>query len=216
MGLMELATLNANAGKLDEALEAASQALPLYKALDDVMGQAAANDMIGGVEDAKVVMEKEEEQRKEVPSLMAQLKRSLDNLNSEDFKQAWAQFSVHPSVTDEDVEKVFGPAMERDREGTTAFLEENEPEGEGSFRKFPATNPDMPKKFSKMLDRRLMYLIMRYGGMGYGPNLRQCRTVWSANPGKRKSAQGLATLKLKESHEDWEEFAGWHAGILDC
>merc|ERR1711904_679732 len=27
---------------------------------------------------------------------------------------------------------------------------------------------------------------------------------------------GVSTQTLKDDHDDWEESAGWHAGLLDC
>merc|ERR1712232_969795 len=68
---------------------------------------------------------------------------------------------------------------------------------------------------SQHFDRRYIYFLFRMGGMGYGPGFRLLRTVYrkgDAGP----NATGHTTLSIKEDHDEWEEFTGYHAGIYDC
>merc|ERR1719203_1642789 len=60
--------------------------------------------------------------------------------------------------------------------------------------------------------------------MGYGPGFRLMKTSFRKGPpatGELGAVDGLkacgmASLTIKEDHDDWEEYCTYHAGIYDC
>lgn len=216
--LVELAKLYARLGQLEQSKDAAEEALPIFKDAGNSQGEVAALEILGAAEHAKAELQAEQEAQDEKKKLLDAVKTALVNREAEDFKEALTAVYKSEYITEEDITSALMPVFERDPAGATEFWEENHPE---EF-ELPAKYTDMQDyaaeasfQSANVFDRRGLYLGFRYGGMGYGPGFRLLKTAHRKGP-PGYWAHGHSTLTLKDDHADWEEYAGWHAGILDC
>merc|ERR550525_67813 len=111
------------------------------------------------------------------------------------------------------------PVFERDPEDTAEFWDANQPENWPLPSK-PELNPDDQAEnghfaVARNFDRRWLYFSFRVGAMGYGPGFRLLKQSYRKGP-PSYWAHGHSTLRLKDDHDDWEEYSGFHAGIMDC
>jgi len=216
--LVELASVYAQLGQLDLSKDAAAEALPLFKDAGNTAGEVRALELMGAVEDAKVALQQEKEWQEDKRKLLEAVKTALVNREAADFKEALTAVYKNGYIEAEDLEVTLTPVFERDPAGATEFWEENHPEEFPLPKQFLDAEDfgaETSFKFLKTFDRRQLYLGMRFGGMGYGPAFRLLKTAHRKGP-QGYWAHGHSTLTLKDDHADWEEKAGWHAGILDC
>mmetsp|Transcript_67147 Transcript_67147/g.151780 ORF Transcript_67147/g.151780 Transcript_67147/m.151780 type:complete len:553 (-) Transcript_67147:167-1825(-) len=212
----EISQLYTKVGQPDQGKESAEMAVKLLRGVQDVEGEAYALEMLGGAEDAKAIMEQEMEVQKDVKEMVKKLRDALETRDGPAFKAALDKAYSSEMVEMDQVESALLPLIEKDPQGAREFWEANHPENWPVPKEELTGDYDIDTKFAKAksYDRRAMYIIFRYGMMGYGPSFRCLRQSYKKGQGFH--AHGQSTLMLKDDHEDWEEYTAWHAGLLDC
>lgn len=224
--MLQIARLAADLGRLDESENLAAECSTFYKDLGDQMGQAATKELLGALADAKSVLARQAASVKEVPDLVRAMSETIASKDGPAFTIAMEALYANESVSQNDIDRALGPLIEKDPEGVQRFMEDNQPGGlEPDKQTFspkpPKGNMDdvffRPHQFGYANDRRYLYLSMRFGGMGYGPNLRQLKTAYTFTPGKWNLNSGATTQKTMENSAEWEGRSNFlSAGLLDC
>mmetsp|Transcript_24071 Transcript_24071/g.69476 ORF Transcript_24071/g.69476 Transcript_24071/m.69476 type:complete len:439 (-) Transcript_24071:138-1454(-) len=217
LALCEMGKLYLEMGQLDQALQAAGEALPIFNAAGETDCGVMAMEVIGAAEDAKASLAREREVQEEAKQLIAAVKDALEKRDVAAFKEALDQTYSSESVSMEDLKQALTPLFERDPEGTTEFWEANHPENFPLPPKKEMTDMMTDAEFlnAKSYDRRYLYFIFRVGMMGYGPGFRLLKQAYRKGD-RGPFSHGQSCLRLKDEHDEWEEYAGFHAGILDC
>lgn len=222
--MIEISRLHTNMGDLDDAEQAANDSLTMYKKLHDAHGQNLATDMLGAAEDAKHVVETEDERVETIKEKIADLRRAIENRDETAFKAGMEAVFSDGKVTEADIDKLLEPLMKGDPEGTMEFLRENvEPEAtsaSGLNRLCEDGAVDDSKRFAYgiQIDRRMAYFFFRVGMMGYGPGFRllKCLVGMDDKTGRPSGRFGISTLTYKDDMDEWEMTTGYHPGLFDC
>merc|ERR1719264_1836946 len=202
--LCEISRLYTEMAQMEQAKETAQEAVQLFNTLHDPEGGAYALEMLGSAEDAKTQMEKEMELQAEVKEMVKNLKEALEARDGPAFKAVLDKCYASEAVAMELVENALLPLIEKDPEGAREFWEANHPENWPLPKEERTGDYDIDCKFKngKSFDRRYLYLMFRYGMMGYGPSFRSLK--FSIRKGAGYWAHGHTALTLKDDHEDWE------------
>mmetsp|Transcript_74906 Transcript_74906/g.173654 ORF Transcript_74906/g.173654 Transcript_74906/m.173654 type:complete len:526 (-) Transcript_74906:108-1685(-) len=215
----EVAKLYLELGQYDQCKELAEEALPLFKELGYVtQGEVTALELIGAAEDAKAKLQLEKDRQDQVDDMMSKLKSALINKDGPKFKEILDKVYSSEFVSTEDVKNTLMPVFERDPEETQNFWDANQPEAWPLPKQMDVDEDQATAgmfESSRSFDRRYLYFLFRVGAMGYGPGFRLLKTCFRKGPASYWS-HGHSTLKLKDDHDDWEEYSGFHAGVLDC
>mmetsp|Transcript_85481 Transcript_85481/g.151211 ORF Transcript_85481/g.151211 Transcript_85481/m.151211 type:complete len:557 (+) Transcript_85481:72-1742(+) len=209
-GLQQVAMLNLHLGSARLASELAERALPLFRRLGDMIGEATVLEIIAQAMKFAAQFEDEAAKEREALEIIEALKRSLESRNAKDFKDLLQICYENEYVMTQDVEEVLGPVIAEDPEGVYDFVQRNQPE------KYRIDEADRPEREAAQFDRRLLYYMFRWGAMGYGPGFRLLKTAHRVGTDLHGNCVGVGTLNLMDDCPDWEEKAQWHPGILDC
>lgn len=218
--MIEVAKLHAAVGEGEKASELAEEAVRLCRECGDWMGLAAATEVIGAVEDSAATLALQEEQNEEKKILLNKLASAFEMRNAPEFKDVLDRIYSSNNISIEEFQDAIAPVMEKDPEGAQVWAESNHPdsyplEQESEERDVDMLGKNLDSKVATQFDRRFCYFAFRWGGMGYGPGFRLLKTAFRKGP-QGWTAHGHGTLTIKDDHDDWEEYTGYHPGIYDC
>merc|ERR1711974_313180 len=106
-----------------------------------------------------------------------------------------------------DINKALAPIFEKDFEGTKKFVSDY----------MEVSELKDPGEYCKHVERTLIYLGFRFGGLGYGPKFRAQRQSFARRvPNLEGPVQAMAALMIGSVGEEWEEELKLHPGVMDC
>lgn len=200
--LLAVANLQRTAGRPANAQEAAEQAIAAARRTGDRASEDQAKRFLSDLH-----VERGNAQaapnRAEALEALAELSAAVEGRQADAFKAALARLEALSGFTEEDVQEVLLPALERDRQSATSFLR---------LVGFDASGG--PQSIAKEFFRGELYLGFRATGLSYGPRFRLCRPNRITRPGAR-TYEACAVLQVWDEQEDWIDKLCFHPGIID-
>lgn len=208
--LRQIAELQLAMGLHPEAEHSAKSAAALSQDLGDRKSEERALFILDNVCVAKGVPD-EAPHRAEALSLLREMARTLEARNAVDFKDVVKRFNNVGGTTQEDIDEIFSPVVEMDKEGAQRFIQTHN--GGALFQ----DNGRDDKLASggamviKYVEHKLFYAGFRVGGLGYGPKFRCVKAGVSFKTG----GEALSVMRTSSESETWEQELLFHPGILD-
>lgn len=205
--LKTLAELQFQASQHGEAESLVKSALTIFRDLNDATGEQGCLFVLDHVCVAKGEPD-EAPHRAEALSVLRQLAQALEERNGPEFAELDKQFKSIGGYTQDDVQEIFLPAVEKDQAGARSFIKKytgNDP------MVAPEGGVQQKGTLIKTVEHKIFYASFRYGGLGYGPKFR-CVKMPVARPGQ---GEAFAVMRVSSESETWEQELLMHPGILD-
>lgn len=224
--LLKLAEVRNEMQLYQEALSCAQEAQTIFQELGDLSGEADAMKSLSYIYTAKREAHKSPHRQKAL-DLLSQFATSVGKKDVEGFQKALTQMRLYQGVDGQDVAASLGSLME-DPETYKWYVEASADYFQVSFEEAESMvgrAPLNPMQRATAFDSRGfagggVYLMFRFGAMGYGPSFRPIQQGYRQGH-KSEAEQGdpptaLAVLR-DETVEEWERVAllQAHAGVLD-
>lgn len=224
--LLKLAEVRNEMQLYQEALSCAQEAQTIFQELGDLSGEADAMKSLSYIYTAKREAHKSPHRQKAL-DLLSQFATSVSKKDVEGFQKALTQMRLYQGVDGQDVAASLGSLME-DPETYKWYVEASADYFQVSFEEAESMvgrAPLNPMQRATAFDSRGfagggVYLMFRFGAMGYGPSFRPIQQGYRQGH-KSEAEQGdpptaLAVLR-DETVEEWERVAllQAHAGVLD-
>lgn len=224
--LLKLAEVRNEMQLYQEALSCAQEAKTIFQELGDLSGEADAMKSLSYIYTAKREAHKSPHRQKAL-DLLSQFATSVGKKDVEGFQKALTQMRLYQGVDGQDVAASLGSLME-DPETYKWYVEASADYFQVSFEEAESMvgrAPLNPMQRATAFDSRGfagggVYLMFRFGAMGYGPSFRPIQQGYRQGH-KSEAEQGdpptaLAVLR-DETVEEWERVAllQAHAGVLD-
>lgn len=224
--LLKLAEVRNEMQLYQEALSCAQEAQTIFQELGDLSGEADAMKSLSYIYTAKREAHKSPHRQKAL-DLLSQFATSVGKKDVEGFQKALTQMRLYQGVDGQDVAASLGSLME-DPETYKWYVEASADYFQVSFEEAESRvgrAPLNPMQRATAFDSRGfagggVYLMFRFGAMGYGPSFRPIQQGYRQGH-KSEAEQGdpptaLAVLR-DETVEEWERVAllQAHAGVLD-
>jgi len=224
--LLKLAEVRNEMQLYQEALSCAQEAQTIFQELGDLSGEADAMKSLSYIYTAKREAHKSPHRQKAL-DLLSQFATSVGKKDVEGFQKALTQMRLYQGVDGQDVAASLGSLME-DPETYKWYVEASAEYFQVSFEEAESMvgrAPLNPMQRATAFDSRGfagggVYLMFRFGAMGYGPSFRPIQQGYRQGH-KSEAEQGdpptaLAVLR-DETVEEWERVAllQAHAGVLD-
>lgn len=224
--LLKLAEVRNEMQLYQEALSCAQEAKTIFQELGDLSGEADAMKSLSYIYTAKREAHKSPHRQKAL-DLLSQFATSVGKKDVEGFQKALTQMRLYQGVDGQDVAASLGSLME-DPETYKWYVEASADYFQVSFEEAESRvgrAPLNPMQRATAFDSRGfagggVYLMFRFGAMGYGPSFRPIQQGYRQGH-KSEAEQGdpptaLAVLR-DETVEEWERVAllQAHAGVLD-
>lgn len=212
--LKALAEIQLQGRQLESAEAALQSALALYRDLNESKAEKECLVVLDHICVAKGDPDGAPN-RAEALTILRELSRALEERNVSEFKKLSHRFDSVGGVTDEDIQEIFAPAVNKDPDASRNFIVKHI--GHKAVNNANALDQQRAQKsgnFFKIVERALLYQNFRNGGMGYGPHFR-CLSVTAARSGQ---GEAVAVMRMTSESECWEHelLLGGGPGIMDC
>lgn len=203
--LQLLAMAKLGAGKKNDALAPAQDAVKLFEEVGDKEGESRAKRCLSQVFAEKNQLDKAPN-RSEALKALGDLSSAVEMRDSHRWQEGMKELDRTGAYVQKDVDDIVSTALEKDRLGAAAFLEEQGIVVKGS---------GAPQIQMNEYPKTLQYIHFRLGGLGYGPRFRCLNSYKKQVTGDPTSLGALACLQVAEDADDWEVELQFHPGVLD-
>lgn len=224
--LLKLSEVRNEMKLYEEALSCAQEAQMIFQELGDQNGEADALKSLSYIYTAKREAHKSPHRQRAL-DLLSQFARSVTKKDVEGFQKALTQMRLYQGVDGQDVAASLGSLMEDPEtyqwyvEASANYFQVTFEEAESMVGRAPLNPMQRASSFdSRGFAGGGVYLMFRYGAMGYGPSFRPIQQAYRKGR-KFEAEQGEAPVVMAvlrdETVEEWERVAllQAHAGVLD-
>eukprot|EP00971_Amphidinium_carterae_P233951 4642500-Amphidinium_carterae.1 len=178
----------------------------MYAEVGDTEGESEAKKVLSQAL-AAVGQADEAPTRVEAQKRLAQLQRAIKDRRGLDYERLRNELMQIGGVSEEDFDEALQEVIAMDREGTVAFLREQEG--------LPVlvSVADRGPGYAKHLIKEYNYLTFRISGIQYGPRFRLSDSYGTQGNKHHVTAYGI--VEGSTDFDDWESSVVTHPGMLD-
>jgi len=189
-----------------DAISRSRTAVALYAEVGDADGEAEAKKVLSQAL-AAVGQADEAPTRVEAQKRLAQLQRAIKDRKGLDYDRLKNELVQIGGISEDDFDEALGELISMDKEGTVAFLREQE----GLPVLVPAA--ERGPGYGKHLIKEYNYLTFRFSGIQYGPRFRLSDCYGTKGNKHHITAYGI--VEGSADFDDWESSVITHPGMLD-